>query len=215
MLRRDKNRKRLPYSHAVDWFSFGVCVYEFISGHNPFRSQAGLKFGLEFGEESKEKANDRVTLEMKEKAIDHATLEMNPEFPESQFNSDAADLCRRLLDKNEHVRLGSKGCEQIMAHPWFKSCHWEAIISNRESPPWVPPKDVNAASQSEIGTFGEDKKYSECVIDEQDEKYYEDWAWTNPHAYAAEVIEFLIYERETGKPLLPIDDNANCCCSVM
>jgi hypothetical protein len=51
-----------------------------------------------------------------------------------------------------------------------------------------------------------DKKYSECVIDEKDEKYYADWDWTNPPAYryAAEVIEFLIFERETGEPLLPI-----------
>ena len=142
-------------------------------------------------------------------------MEMTPEFPTPLFESDAADLCRRLLDKNEQTRLGSKGCEQIMAHPWFKSCNWEAIISDKKSPPYVPPKDVNAASQSEIGTFGEDKKYQECVIDEEDEKVYADWDWTNPHAYAAEVIEFLIYERETGKPLLPLEDNTNCCCTVM
>ena len=140
---------------------------------------------------------------------------MIPEFPDSLFDSDAADLCRRLLDKDENTRLGSKGCEQIMVHPWFKNYHWESIISDRKSPPWVPPKDVNAASQSEIGNFDEDKKYQECSINEKDEKYYADWDWTNPHAYAAEVIEFLIYERETGKPLLPLDDNTNCCCSVM
>jgi len=148
MLRRDKKAKRMPYGHTVDWFSFGCCVAEFISGQNPFRSQAALKFGLGAGEETKEKA------------IDHATMEMNPIFPESIFDPDAADLCQRLLDKDENSRLGSKGCEQIMAHPWFKSCHWEAIISDKKSPPWIPPKDVNAASQSEIGTFGEDKKIS-------------------------------------------------------
>eukprot|EP00533_Pseudo-nitzschia_delicatissima_P007902 CAMPEP_0116097466 /NCGR_PEP_ID=MMETSP0327-20121206/10722_1 /TAXON_ID=44447 /ORGANISM="Pseudo-nitzschia delicatissima, Strain B596" /LENGTH=665 /DNA_ID=CAMNT_0003589223 /DNA_START=204 /DNA_END=2201 /DNA_ORIENTATION=+ len=203
MLRRDSRGKRMPYGHTVDWFSFGCCLAEFISGANPFRSQAALKFGLEAGEETKEKA------------IDHATLEMDPEFPASMFDEDAADLCKRLLDKNEHKRLGSQGCEQIMAHPWFKSSNWEAIISDRKMPPWVPPKDVNAASQSEIGTFDEDKKIQECVIDEKDEKFYADWDWTNPNAYAAEVIEFLIYERETGKPLLPLDDNTSCCCSVM
>ena len=150
-----------------------------------------------------------------EKAIDHATMAMEPEFPDSYFDEDAADLCRRLLNKNEKERLGTQGCEEIMAHPWFKTCHWESIISDKKSPPWVPPKDVNAASQSEIGTFDSDKKLQECVIDEKDEKYYSDWDWTNPSAYSAEVIEFLIYERETGKPLLPLDDNTNCCCSVM
>ena len=88
-------------------------------------------------------------------------------------------------------------------------------MSDRKRPPYIPPKDVNAASQSEIGTFVEDKKYQECVLDEKDEKYYRDWEWTNPNAYAAEVIEFLIYERETGEPLLPISQNTGCCCAIM
>eukprot|EP00536_Pseudo-nitzschia_multiseries_P004245 jgi/Psemu1/237469/estExt_Genewise1.C_700006 len=192
MLRRDKSGRRMTYGHTVDWFSFGCCVAEFISGNNPFRTQAALKFGLEAGQESKEKA------------IDYATMKMDPEYPESRFDPDSADFCRRLLEKDENRRLGARGCEQIMAHPWFKTCNWEAIISDKKSPPYVPPKDVNAASQSEIGTFAEDTKYSECVIGEEDERIYADWNWTNPHAYAAEVIEFLMYERDTGKPLLPV-----------
>eukprot|EP00339_Tiarina_fusa_P022130 CAMPEP_0117009122 /NCGR_PEP_ID=MMETSP0472-20121206/8377_1 /TAXON_ID=693140 ORGANISM="Tiarina fusus, Strain LIS" /NCGR_SAMPLE_ID=MMETSP0472 /ASSEMBLY_ACC=CAM_ASM_000603 /LENGTH=640 /DNA_ID=CAMNT_0004711325 /DNA_START=330 /DNA_END=2249 /DNA_ORIENTATION=+ len=191
MLRRDKKGKRMNYGHTVDWFSFGCCLAEFISGANPFRSEAALNFGLAAGKETKERA------------IDHSTLEMQPEFPESLFEDDAADLCRRLLNKNEKSRLGTQGCEEIMAHPWFKNVNWESIISDKKRPPYVPPKDVNAASQSEIGTFAEDKKHQECVIDEKDEKVYVGWDWTNPRAYAAEVIEFLIYERETGEPLLP------------
>jgi serine/threonine protein kinase len=53
MLRRDKKGKRMNYIHTVDWFSFGCCVAEFISGANPFRSEAALKFGLAAGKESK------------------------------------------------------------------------------------------------------------------------------------------------------------------
>eukprot|EP00980_Cylindrotheca_fusiformis_P007330 scaffold1525_cov142-Cylindrotheca_fusiformis.AAC.130 len=203
MLRRDSKGKRMTYGHTVDWFSFGCCVAEFISGANPFRSEAALNFGLAAGKESKEKA------------IDHATLEMNPEFPEGLFERDAADLCEKLLEKNEKIRLGTNGCEEIMAHPWFKNYNWEAIITDKKKPPYVPPKDVNAASQSEIGTFHEDKKHQECVLDLKDERYYKDWDWTNPVAYAAEVTEFLIYERETGEPLLPISQNTGCCCTIM
>eukprot|EP00934_Nitzschia_sp_Nitz4_P008017 Nitzschia sp. Nitz4//scaffold185_size43419//31493//33748//NITZ4_007306-RA/size43419-augustus-gene-0.66-mRNA-1//1//CDS//3329539724//8007//frame0 len=203
MLRRDKRGKRKTYGHTVDWFSFGCCLAEFISGANPFRSEAAWNFGLAAGKDTKEKA------------IDHATLEMDPEFPEILFERDAADLCRRLLEKNEQVRLGTMGCEEIMAHPWFKNMNWESIVADKKRPPYVPPKDVNAASQSEIGQFTEDKKYQECVITEKDEKVYKDWDWTNPHAYAAEVIEFLIYERETGEPLLPMSQNTGCCCTVM
>lgn len=203
MLRRDSKGKRLTYDHTVDWFSFGCCVAEFICGTNPFRSDAALKFGLDNGKQTKEKA------------IDHATMEMNPEFPPEKFEPDAADFCRRLLDKDEKTRLGRNGCEEIMAHPWFKSINWEAIISDRKKPPYIPPKDVNAASQSEIGNFAEDKAYQETVITPKDEEVYRKWDWTNPRAFSAEVIEFLIYERVTGEPLLPVTQHGSCCCNIL
>ena len=47
MLKRDENGKRLNYDQNVDWFSFGCVLAEMISGVNPFRSEAALKFGLE------------------------------------------------------------------------------------------------------------------------------------------------------------------------
>lgn len=203
MLRRDSKGKRIPYDQTVDWFGFGCCVAEFISGTNPFRSDAALKFGLDHGKQTKEKA------------IDFATTDMTPTFPPENFESDAADLCRRLLDKSGRTRLGRNGCEEIMAHPWFKSVDWEAIISDRKKPPFIPAKDVNAASQSEIGTFAEDKTYQETVITEKDEEVFKQWDWTNPRAFAAEVIEFLIYERVTGEPLLPITQNGSCCCNIL
>mmetsp|Transcript_7372 Transcript_7372/g.20457 ORF Transcript_7372/g.20457 Transcript_7372/m.20457 type:complete len:731 (-) Transcript_7372:1517-3709(-) len=202
MLRRDKRGKRMPYGTSVDWFSFGCCVAEFISGTNPFRSEMALNFGLERGKKKKEEA------------IDCATLEMDPVFDPKKFDEDAADLCRKLLDKDEKKRLGVKGCKDIMDHPWFKDLNWESIITDRKKPPYVPPKDVNAASQSEIGTFAEDKTFQETVLEDKDEDHYKDWDWTNPRAFAAEVIEFLIYERETGQPLLPMTGGGSCCCAI-
>lgn len=50
MLRRNEKGKRLNYDQRVDWFSFGCVVAEMISGVNPFRSDAALKFGLEYEE---------------------------------------------------------------------------------------------------------------------------------------------------------------------
>ena len=203
MLRRDDKGKRMNYDHMVDWFSFGCCLAEFISGTNPFRSEVALNFGLEKGKKTKEKA------------IDFATLEMHPEFDSEKFNEDAADICRRLLDKNETTRLGVNGCKEIMSHPWFRDINWEEIITDKMRPPYLPPKDVNAASQSEIGTFAEDKKFHETVMSDKDQAVYDKWNFTNSKAFAAEVIEFLIYERETGEPLLPIQPNGTCCCTIV
>ena len=53
MHKRDESGKRIPYNHVVDWFSFGCCLAEFISGKNPFRSQAAFRFGVERGEKAK------------------------------------------------------------------------------------------------------------------------------------------------------------------
>ena len=135
-------------------------------------------------------------------------------FDPKRFDDDAVDLCTQLLKKDDKKRLGVDGCEEIMAHQWFKGVNWEMIITDRKRPPFIPPKDVNAASQSEIGTFAEDKTFHETVLEEKDEEIYKNWNWTNPHAFAAEVIEFLIYERETGEPLLPMQGNNSCCCTV-
>jgi hypothetical protein len=141
---------------------------------------------------------------------------MDPEFNSEKFDANAADLCRRLLDKNPRTRLGANGCEEIMAHPWFKSQKWEKIISDRQRPPFAPPKhDINVMSRQEIGTFAEDKALQDIVIDERDEELYKHWDWTNPKAFSAEVIEFLIYERTTGAPLLPMTQNGSCCCNVL
>mmetsp|Transcript_23870 Transcript_23870/g.35256 ORF Transcript_23870/g.35256 Transcript_23870/m.35256 type:complete len:141 (+) Transcript_23870:1974-2396(+) len=139
---------------------------------------------------------------------------MDPFFDSAKYSDDAADLCRLLLDKDEKTRLGANGCKEIMAHPWFKDVNWEMIITDRKRPPYIPPKDVNAASQSEIGTFAEDKTFHETVLEEKDEEVYKNWDWTNPKAFDAEVIEFLIYERETGEPLLPIQPPSSCCCVI-
>jgi beta-adrenergic-receptor kinase len=202
MLRRDSvSGKRCTYDHMVDWFSLGCCLAEFISGSNPFRSERALLFGTDKG---------KLT---KEKAIDCATLEMEPEFRfESGFDLASADLCKRLLDKNEKTRLG--GADNIVKHDYFAGVNWDSIIQDKKKPPFVPAKDVNAASQSEIGTFAEDKSYQETVLTAKDHAFYSDWDWTNSRSYTTEVLEFLVYERQTGEPLVPLNEHGNCCCGI-
>ena len=123
------------------------------------------------------------------------------------------------MDKDPNTRLGAHGgYEEIKTHPWFKTIDWESIITDRRKPPFVPPKDVNAASQHEIGNFADDnsKNSKDIMFDESDEAVYKSWDWINPKAYATEVIEFLIFERELGRPLLPESMNADlCCCNIL
>ena len=140
---------------------------------------------------------------------------MHPEFDPNFFSEEAADICKQLIDKEPTTRLGVNGCNEIMSHPYFSELNWEEIISDRKRPPFIPSRDVNAATQSEIGTFTEDKAFNETVLDEKDEVWYKNWDFTDDNAYASEVLEFLIYERETGKPLLPMNVDSSCCCTII
>lgn len=200
MLRRNERGKRMKYDQKVDWFSYGCVVAEMICGCNPFRSETALKFGMK-------------RTETKEKALDYATLHMEPSFESKKFTKTSTDLCKRLLDKNPETRLGSSGSDEIMVHPWFKDINWEGIMSDREKPPFVPLKDINAPCQSEIGTFTEDRNSPKLT--DEDQAVYKDWDWTSPKVFSAEVVDMLIYERRTGKSLVPLSVSGSCCCSLM
>ena len=137
-------------------------------------------------------------------------MDMNPAFDKDIFDESAADICRQLINKDPNLRLGANGCKEIMCHSWFDEIDWEMVISDRQKPPFIPLRDINAASQSEIGNF---ERTGE-KLEEKDIKAYEGWEWVNPNVFAEEVIEMLIHERENG-PLTPILDFPSCCCTVI
>jgi hypothetical protein len=147
--------------------------------------------------------------------MDCATLEYDPEFDSQFFDEKASDLCRRLLHKDRSKRYGSKGSKEIMSHPWFKGVDWDGIIADTIVPPFVPARDVNAASQSEIGNFAHSKDVSDSILSVEDDQLYKDWDWTSPRAYADEVMEVVLYERRTGQSLVPISDVSSCCCTII
>lgn len=156
-----------------------------------------------------------------DKALDIAIREMEPVFAPEDFPPVAADLCQRLLDKDPTTRLGARGgAEEIMAHPWFASVDWDDVRTDKMAPPFVPARgDVNAAPQNEIGTFNnDDKAFRDVIWNEQDEKLFQDWDWTNPEAMTKEILNFLMYERELGRPLLPGSMHHHsimCCCKFL
>ncbi|KAI4347637.1 hypothetical protein L6164_008431 [Bauhinia variegata] len=106
------------HGSAVDWWTFGIFLYELLVGRTPFK-----------GNGNRETLFNVVGQPLK--------------FPEGSSISFAAkDLIRGLLVKDPQKRFGYKrGATEIKQHPFFESINWALIRSIH--PPEIPkPVDV-------------------------------------------------------------------------
>jgi beta-adrenergic-receptor kinase len=200
MLRRDANDKRERYTVTVDWFSFGCVVYEFLYGISPFRTEKARHWG-DFPKV--EKADH-------DKAIDLAIQQMEPDFDDAVFTDLSKDLIRKLVNKDGRRRLGANGYTEITAHPWFRGIDWDNITRSR--PPMKPPKDINMATQSEIGIFADEKDSRKIVLTEDDQKNYEQWEFISKRSFQEEVVEFLLLEEKLGP--IQVERVSSACCNI-
>ncbi|CAH9094108.1 unnamed protein product [Cuscuta epithymum] len=101
------------HGSAVDWWTYGVFMYELLYGKTPFKG-----------------TTDEGTLVN--------VVSQSLKFPESpMISSNARDLIRRLLEKEPEKRLGySKGASEIKSHSFFVGLNWALIRC--ESPPEIP-----------------------------------------------------------------------------
>jgi beta-adrenergic-receptor kinase len=181
MLKRDPAGYRIRYNLSVDWFSFGCLLYEFMAGICPFRTEVARNWGG-FGKKDKEKA------------IDLAVQEMDPVFDSELFDPISQDLISKLLNKDGKARLGANGPGEVMAHAYFDDVNWEEYIHDLIPPPCLPRKDLNVASQSEIGYFGDDANAKKLELTEGDLELFAKWDYIRPSAFLEEVVQFMQYE---------------------
>ncbi|KAI4304730.1 hypothetical protein MLD38_040205 [Melastoma candidum] len=118
------------HGSAVDWWTFGIFVYELLFGTTPFKGPS----------------NDETLANVVSRRL---------KFPDTPAVSHPAkDLIRGLLVKNPDNRLGSgKGAADIKRHSFFKGLNWALIRC--AMPPELPkaPSDVPATgndSQKDI-----------------------------------------------------------------
>ncbi|RWV98768.1 hypothetical protein BHE74_00010533 [Ensete ventricosum] len=101
------------HGSAVDWWTFGIFMYELLFGKTPFKG-----------------SGNRATL--------FNVVGQPLHFPESPTVSFAArDLIRGLLVKEPQQRLAYKrGASEIKQHPFFEGVNWALIRC--ASPPEIP-----------------------------------------------------------------------------
>ncbi|XP_057973007.1 uncharacterized protein LOC131161330 isoform X2 [Malania oleifera] len=92
------------YGMECDWWSLGAIMYEMLIGYPPFCSE-----------------DPRMTCR---KIVNWKTCLKFPEEP--KISDEAKDLiCNLLCDVEK--RAGTRGVEEIKAHPWFKGIQWDML----------------------------------------------------------------------------------------
>lgn len=98
---------------AVDWWTFGILIYEMMTGTTPFRAKTSDEIL------AKITGSDRV----------HWDGDIG--------SSEARKIVRKLLKRDQKKRLGSEnGATDIKNHPWFAGINFSLI--RNDQPPIIP-----------------------------------------------------------------------------
>lgn len=102
------------YGRAVDWWAFGVLIYQMLLQQSPFR-----------GEDEDE--------------IYDAILADEPLYP-IHMPRDSVSILQKLLTREPEMRLGSgpTDAQEIMSHAFFRNINWDDIYHKRVQPPFTP-----------------------------------------------------------------------------
>ncbi|KAG7308765.1 Protein kinase C-brain isozyme [Plutella xylostella] len=112
-----------PYGKSVDWWAYGVLLYEMLVGQPPFD-----------GEDEEE--------------LFAAITDNSVSYPKT-LSKESKDACKSFLMKNPQKRLGCsvKGEEDVRTHPFFRRIDWARIEARDVQPPFKPKikhrKDVS------------------------------------------------------------------------
>ncbi|KAE8447716.1 hypothetical protein EG329_010523 [Mollisiaceae sp. DMI_Dod_QoI] len=102
------------YGRAVDWWAFGVLIYQMLLQQSPFR-----------GEDEDE--------------IYDAILADEPLYP-IHMPRDSVSILQKLLTREPDQRLGSgpTDAQEIMSQPFFKNINWQDVYDKKYPPPFQP-----------------------------------------------------------------------------
>jgi len=144
------------HDHTLDWWAFGVLVYEMIVGIPPFYHK-----------------NQPTMYQL----IQQAPIRWpDAERHKISVGDDAKDLITRLLHKSRKKRLGQKGdVDEILAHPFFADVDTEALLARKIKPEFVPKVDQTGLNNFDSEIIGENAAESHVPEDvkEKIRKYNE------------------------------------------
>ncbi|MCO5602472.1 hypothetical protein L7F22_056604 [Adiantum nelumboides] len=103
------------HGNAVDWWTFGIFLFELLYGKTPFKGSC----------------NEQTLLNIIKQQLRF------PEWGHVHVGDNAKSLIEGLLEKDPRKRVGSiKGATEIKQHPFFRGVNWALIRSTQ--PPQIP-----------------------------------------------------------------------------
>ena len=105
------------HDKGVDYWAFGVLIYEMLVGRSPFYSYG----------------SDQVSLFKR-------IVQVKYGFPQGLVNDLAQDLITRLIVRRQANRFGclARGDMDIRDHPWFTVIDNDKLLNKKIPAPWVP-----------------------------------------------------------------------------
>lgn len=102
------------HGKAVDWWEFGILLYEMLVGIDPFNDEDPMK-------------------------ICQKILKGKVKFP-TNISSNAKSLIKHLLVQDLSKRYGNLkgGVDDIKNHRFFKELDWNDLINQKIQPPYIP-----------------------------------------------------------------------------
>merc|ERR1719511_541784 len=114
-----------PYDKSVDWWAYGVLLYEMLVGQPPFD-----------GEDEEE--------------LFAAITDHNVSYPKG-LSREAREICKAFLTKNPAKRLGrgANGEDEIKGNLFFRRIDWDKIEQREIQPPFKP----KIRHRKDVGNF--------------------------------------------------------------
>uniref|UniRef100_A0A671R0A9 Protein kinase C delta type n=1 Tax=Sinocyclocheilus anshuiensis TaxID=1608454 RepID=A0A671R0A9_9TELE len=144
------------YSFSVDWWSFGVLVYEMLIGQSPFHG------------DDEDELFESIRMD-------------TPHYPR-WITVDTRDMLEKLFERDPSRRLGIVG--NIRGHLFFKTVNWSVLERKEVEPPFKPKvKSPNDCSNFDREFLSEKPRLSHCekgLIDSMDQNAFAGFSFINP-----------------------------------
>ncbi|KAI7795054.1 protein kinase C, delta b [Triplophysa rosa] len=144
------------YTFSVDWWSFGVLLYEMLIGQSPFQG------------DDEDELFESIRTDV-------------PHFPR-WITKESKDLLEKLFERDPTRRLGVVG--NIRGHPFFKTINWPALEKREVNPPFKPKvKSPNDCSNFDREFLSEKPRLSQGdknLMDSMDQSAFAGFSFINP-----------------------------------